>query len=183
MFERFLSEYKWSMDKVAASLVTLLLRNIGDGLWVYGALFLGLDTTFKTTNSRKMPGVQFWEDHSGNSDRGGRIFGHHWSIIGLIAHRAERYLFFPVLSRLISGRLNPACHIATPEGAMPMTFWDSVLALVLQMKTLLSNITIRIVADAYLGTHKGEIKPSDNINVSKLYTYPCVGTGGHTRVY
>ena len=32
-----------------------------------------------------------------------------------------------------------------------------------------------------MGTHKGEIKPSDNINVSKLYTYPCVGTGGHTE--
>ena len=32
-----------------------------------------------------------------------------------------------------------------------------------------------------MGTHKGEIKPSCNINVSKLYTYPCVGTGGHTE--
>jgi parallel beta-helix repeat protein len=32
-----------------------------------------------------------------------------------------------------------------------------------------------------MGTHKGKIKPSDNINVSKLYTYPCVGTGGHTK--
>ena len=32
-----------------------------------------------------------------------------------------------------------------------------------------------------MGTHKGEIKPSDNINVSKLYTYSCVGTGGHTE--
>ena len=32
-----------------------------------------------------------------------------------------------------------------------------------------------------MGTHKGEIKPSDNIHVSKLYTYPCVGTGGHTE--
>jgi parallel beta-helix repeat protein len=32
-----------------------------------------------------------------------------------------------------------------------------------------------------MGTHKGEIKPSDDINVSKLYTYPCVGTGGHTE--
>ena len=32
-----------------------------------------------------------------------------------------------------------------------------------------------------MGTHKGEIIPSDNINVSKLYTYPCVGTGGHTE--
>ena len=32
-----------------------------------------------------------------------------------------------------------------------------------------------------MGTHKGEIKPSQNINVSKLYTYPCTGTGGHTE--
>ena len=148
-FERFLSEYKWSPDKVATSLVTLLLRHVGSDLWVHGALLLGVDTTFKTTNSRKMPGVQYWEDHSGNSDRGGRIFGHHWGIIGLIAHHAERYLFFPVLSRLISGRLNPACYIATPEGSVPMTFWDSVLVLVLQMKTFLSDIPVRVVADAY----------------------------------
>jgi len=32
-----------------------------------------------------------------------------------------------------------------------------------------------------MGTHKGEIKPSCNITVSKLYIYPCPGTGGHTE--
>ena len=32
-----------------------------------------------------------------------------------------------------------------------------------------------------MGTHKGEIKPSANINVSNLYTYACAGTGGHTE--
>lgn len=32
-----------------------------------------------------------------------------------------------------------------------------------------------------LGTHKGKIIPSCNINVSRLYTYPCAGTGGHTE--
>ena len=31
------------------------------------------------------------------------------------------------------------------------------------------------------GTHTGTIEPSSDINVSKLYTYPCVGTGGHTK--
>jgi hypothetical protein len=31
------------------------------------------------------------------------------------------------------------------------------------------------------GTHNGTIKPSCNISVSKLYTYPCAGTGGHTE--
>jgi parallel beta-helix repeat protein len=32
-----------------------------------------------------------------------------------------------------------------------------------------------------MGTHTGTIKPSSNINVSKLYTYSCAGTGGHTK--
>ena len=31
------------------------------------------------------------------------------------------------------------------------------------------------------GTHNGTIIPSGNISVSKLYTYPCAGTGGHTK--
>ena len=32
-----------------------------------------------------------------------------------------------------------------------------------------------------MGTLNGTITPSYNINVSTLYTYPCVGTGGHTE--
>jgi len=32
-----------------------------------------------------------------------------------------------------------------------------------------------------MGTHTGTITPSQNINISKLYTYPCAGTGGHTE--
>jgi len=31
------------------------------------------------------------------------------------------------------------------------------------------------------GIHNGTIKPSQNITVRKLYTYPCAGTGGHTE--
>ena len=31
------------------------------------------------------------------------------------------------------------------------------------------------------GTHNGTIKPNQTINVSKLYTYPCAGTGGHSE--
>ncbi|MBN1763400.1 MAG: hypothetical protein JW878_10075 [Methanomicrobia archaeon] len=31
------------------------------------------------------------------------------------------------------------------------------------------------------GIHTGVIKPSHEINVSTLYTYPCPGTGGHTE--
>ncbi len=32
-----------------------------------------------------------------------------------------------------------------------------------------------------MGTHKGMIKPNKTIEVHKLYTYPCAGTGGHTE--
>ena len=31
------------------------------------------------------------------------------------------------------------------------------------------------------GVHNGTIKPNKTITVSKLYTYPCLGTGGHTE--
>jgi len=32
-----------------------------------------------------------------------------------------------------------------------------------------------------MGTHKGTIKPNHTIIATKLYTYPCPGTGGHTE--
>ena len=32
-----------------------------------------------------------------------------------------------------------------------------------------------------MGTHNGTIKPSHDITVNKMYTYPCAGTGGHTE--
>lgn len=32
-----------------------------------------------------------------------------------------------------------------------------------------------------MGTHTGTIKPSHDVNVSQMYTYPCAGTGGHTE--
>ena len=31
------------------------------------------------------------------------------------------------------------------------------------------------------GTHEGTITPNQTITVSKLYTYPCSGTGGHSE--
>jgi len=31
------------------------------------------------------------------------------------------------------------------------------------------------------GTHNGTITPNQSITVTKLYTYPCPGTGGHTE--
>ena len=32
-----------------------------------------------------------------------------------------------------------------------------------------------------MGTHNGTIKPYHTVNVSRMYTYPCPGTGGHAE--
>ena len=32
-----------------------------------------------------------------------------------------------------------------------------------------------------MGVHNGTIKPSHNVTVNKMYTYPCHGTGGHSE--
>jgi hypothetical protein len=32
-----------------------------------------------------------------------------------------------------------------------------------------------------MGIHSGTIIPTRDINVSKMYTYPCTGTGGHSE--
>jgi hypothetical protein len=32
-----------------------------------------------------------------------------------------------------------------------------------------------------MGTHNGTIKPYHTVNVSRMYTYPCAGTGGHAE--
>lgn len=31
------------------------------------------------------------------------------------------------------------------------------------------------------GVHKGNITPAHNVTVNQMYTYPCVGTGGHSE--
>ena len=50
--------------------------------------------------------------------------------------------------------------------------------------TLGCNRTLDTGAGSYpsiSGTHNGTITPNRTIEVQKLYTYPCAGTGGHTE--
>lgn len=51
--------------------------------------------------------------------------------------------------RLISGKKNPSHWVAEKEGLRPMTFWESTVALVLQVKRWLKEANLRVVADAY----------------------------------
>jgi len=151
-FERFLSEYKWSMHEVIASLVSLLLSHLGERLMVHGAFLAAEDTTFAGKASKKMMGVQKWKDHSSNPDRGGYLFGHNWAILGLLTPFCGRWLCFPILARLIPGQKNPSQFVARPKGLRQADFWDVTVSNVLYTWELVESRSLRVVADAYFST-------------------------------
>lgn len=151
-WERFLAEYKWDLNAVLVSMLQSLVAQLGEDLQVHGAYLAALDTWLVAKNGHAMPGVQTWHDHSGNADRGQRIWGHHWAIVGLIGWSAawERYLCFPWLLRLISGQSNPYQMVSAAAGdAHWANFWDCVLPLLSQLQQGLNGAALRVVADAY----------------------------------
>ena len=151
-FERFLSENSWDMNQVARTLVRLLTDTLKDKLYIYGAFLLAVDTTFNAKNSKKMIGIQKWKDHSGNADRGNYIIGHHWGIAGLISRFADRFLCWPIFTMMISGKKNPSHYVCGTDGLRPMTFWNTVLAMVFQTWQFLDEHALRVVVDAYFAT-------------------------------
>ena len=150
-FERFLSENKWDMNQVARILVHLLVDTMKDKLYIHGAFLLAVDSTYCAKNSRKMIGVQRWRERSSNADRQKCCVGHHWAIAGFITSLAGRFLCFPFLTMMLSGRKNPFCYVCGSEATQvrPATFWDTVLAMVFQTWQFLNETTLRVVADAY----------------------------------
>lgn len=146
--ERFLSDNRWDMSQVAKTLVHLLLKVLAERLSIYGALLLCVDTTFSAKASKKMIGVQRWKDHSGNPDRGKRIIGHQWAIVALVSSLANRFLSWPILTRMVSGKKNPSHYVYTPKGLRQETFFDAVIAIALHAKSLIGDMSARLVADA-----------------------------------
>jgi len=151
-FERFLSENKWDMNQVTRTLVRLLLEVLKDKLYIHGAFLLVVDATYCAKNSKKMIGVQRWRERSNNADRQKCCIGHHWAIAGLITSLADRFLCFPILTMMLSGRKNPSCYVGGSDGLRPMTFWDTVLGMVFQTWQFLDEGALRVVADAYFAT-------------------------------
>lgn len=151
-WERFLAENRWDSTAVIATLVDTLRAKLTDSLQVHGAFLAVVDTLLVAKNGHKMPGVQCWKDHSGNADRGERIRGHHWAILGLIAFSQQWGWFFclPLLMQLISGQLNPFMFIVDPQGVATLaTIWDSVHPLIFQLHQFLHQAALRVVVDAY----------------------------------
>jgi len=151
-WERFLAENRWDPTALCATLVDILRAKLADNLQVHGAYLATVDTLLIAKNGHKMPGIQFWKDHSGNADRGEHMRGHHWAILGLIAFSQPwgRFLCWPLLMQLISGQLNPFMFIVDPQGVATLaTIWDSVLPLVFQLHLHLHQAALRVVVDAY----------------------------------
>jgi hypothetical protein len=90
--------------------------------------------------------------NSGNADRGEKLKGHHWAILGLISFHqiSQRYWCWITKMRLISGKLNPVEFIVNPDGvARRADFWDAVIPLILDFKKSLGANLLRVVVDAY----------------------------------
>jgi hypothetical protein len=147
-FERFLSQYVWNMNLTSKTMVNILLSALTEKLFVCGSILAVIDTTYSAKSSKKMIGIQKWKEHSSNPDRGEHIIGHHWAIAGLISRFNDRFLCWPIITRMISGKKNPSHYVSTPKGLRPETFWDSVIAVAVQTKNLI-NIPMRLVVDAY----------------------------------
>jgi len=140
------------MNAVIKSLVQLLLDKLGTQLIIHGTYVAALDTVLIAKNSTKMLGVQRWKDHSGNADRGNRIIGHHWGIMGLISFNkiTGTYRCWLTKMRLICGTLNPFHVVVAPDGtARRGGFWDGVIPLVLELKQMLGSRKLSIISDAY----------------------------------
>jgi len=151
-WERFLAENQWDPLAVFGTLLETLRAELDDSLKVHGAYLAGVDTLLIAKNGSKMLGIQRWKDHSDNADRGDRIRGHHWAIVGLISFSQQwgRYLCFPLLMQLISGQLKPSLIMVDPAGVATLaTIWDSVHPLIYQLPQHLNGTALRVVADAY----------------------------------
>jgi hypothetical protein len=148
-FERFLSQNKWDINKVIKLIVNTLIRELKEKLIIHNGYLAVIDTTYNAKNSKKMPGIQKWHQHSSNADRGNSLIGHHWSILGLICNSFGRFFFFPILTRLISGKTNPFQYLSVNDGVRNVSFFDIAVSTVIQLRDLVKAKVFRVVADAY----------------------------------
>ncbi len=144
-YERFLSEYIWDINKLTNLLVKLLINVLKNRLYIHDAFLIALDATHKAKASKKMVGVQKWKQ---GDNENSYIIGHHWAIAGLIGRFANRFVCYPIIARMISGLKNPSHFVCSSEGIYPMTFWDTMFAVILQTRQFLENFNFRVVADA-----------------------------------
>ena len=160
------------MNAVIQSLVQLLLDKLGAQLIIHGTYVAALDTVLIAKNGTKMIGVQKWKDHSGNADRGERLVGHHWGIIGLISFNkmTGKYRCWLTKMCLICGTLNPFHFVVDPEGtARRGGFQDGVIIF---LSTDLSLSATQII-ELYSARFSIELAIRDTKQYFGLADYQC----------
>ncbi|WP_349239091.1 hypothetical protein [Petroclostridium sp. X23] len=80
----------------------LLLNLFPQELVFHGAIQACFDTTLNAKDSKKVPGIQKWDNHSGNADAGDYIVGHHWGVLGIIGSFKNQFICFLISFRLIT---------------------------------------------------------------------------------
>jgi hypothetical protein len=155
-FERFLEEYQWDLLGAVQGVAGQLVHRLGAATQIEGGFLMALDGTLAPKEGKQMPGVQNWHDSSENADRGETVRGHHWMLGALLSRCGERFLAWPLVARLVSGKKNPCTWIGTAEGELrPATIWDAAFAVVFSMAVVLggmpleSGLVLRVVADAF----------------------------------
>lgn len=152
-WERFVGEYVWNHIDIARSILKLLLKKYIGNFMVYGKLLFAVDTTLTAKNTDKMFGVQKWKNHSGNADAGQYVSGHHWGLLGIIGKFIEkRYICFPLLMRIITGKAVNWQWKSGEKGTGMLTFWDVVHAMILEVKQWI-GFEVRVVVDAYFSNN------------------------------
>jgi DDE superfamily endonuclease len=149
-WERFLADAQWSLPHVTEQLITLLFSTLGHQLLYAGYYLFALDTTYVPKRKGRMLGVQRWTEKTSSHDAGVTVVGHHWAIGGFLHRIGKRWQALPAITRLISGQNAPSHVAVSLEGqAVPQCFWDSVLAVVFSVATLIRTAPFCVVCDAY----------------------------------
>ena len=147
-WERFLAQHRWSLSAVTEHLIALVVTKLGEKLLVQGAYLLGTDPTLVAKTTKRMLGVQKWQDPSDNADRGASLVGHHWNRVGLLSPWASRWLCWPLVRRLVPG-LKGARQWIVGESVEPMSFWDAAIAALVEVRQCLGDAAVRVVAAAF----------------------------------
>jgi hypothetical protein len=166
---RFLSEYKWDYTKVTEKMYHWLFEQFRNELIVNGAVQTCYDTTLIAKSSKKILGIQKWNNHSGNPDAGEYLTGHHWGVLGIIGKIKNRYIAFLISFRLVTGKLSNCQWKCNRDGELaPSKIWDISHAQIFQLNgwTKQKGLGLRVVEDAYFA-NKPNIQPliDEGINV------------------
>lgn len=176
---RFLKDYKWDYIKVAEKMFNIIIEHFPQEILIHGALQACYDTSLIAKSSKKIVGIQKWNNHSGNPDAGENLIGHHWGVLGIVAKINVRFITFLISFRLITGKLSNCQWKCSPEGQLtPLKIWDVSHGQLFQLNqwTKQKKLRLRVVEDAAFSNNPN-IQPliDDGIEVISRLRIDAVG--------